>query len=154
MHSVLRRIFWRGSRVVYAIAIPLLAAASAFSQLGDRKDKEGDVQNENWKQIDVPRAPVLTPAEGLASLQIAPGFRVELVASEPLVQDPVAIVWATAKVVDTNTVEVWSDSVKKPVAVHYAWAHNPVSNLTSREGLPVTPFRTDNWPGVTVDKHK
>ncbi len=63
-------------------------------------------------------------------------------------------VWASGKIVDANTVEVWSDSVKKPVAVRYAWAHNPVCNVTSREGLPLTPFRTDNWPGVTVDKHK
>jgi putative membrane-bound dehydrogenase-like protein len=35
----------------------------------------------------------LTPAEGLAAWQVSPGFRVELVAAEPLVMDPVAIDW-------------------------------------------------------------
>ncbi len=62
-------------------------------------------------------------------------------------------VWAEAKIIDNNRVEVWSDSVSDPVAVRYAWANNPVCNLYSREGLPVTPFRTDDWPGITVDNH-
>jgi len=63
-------------------------------------------------------------------------------------------VWASASIVDEDTIEVWSDSVDNPVAVRYAWADNPVCNLFSREGLPATPFRTDDWPGVTagVDK--
>lgn len=60
-------------------------------------------------------------------------------------------VWAKAKVVGKNQVEVWSDDVSDPVAVRYAWADNPVCNLYSVEGLPVTPFRTDDWPGVTAD---
>jgi sialate O-acetylesterase len=60
--------------------------------------------------------------------------------------------WAKAKVVGKDKVEVWSDDVKDPVAVRYAWADNPRCNLYSRDGLPVTPFRTDDWPGVTVDE--
>ncbi len=56
---------------------------------------------------------------------------------------------AEAKIVDRDTVEVWSDGVKNPVAVRYAWADNPVCNVQSKEGLPVTPFRTDNLNGVT-----
>ena len=63
-------------------------------------------------------------------------------------------VWATAETVGKNQVRVWSDQVPEPVAVRYAWANNPVCNLRSREGLPVTPFRTDDWPGVTADVHK
>lgn len=31
-------------------------------------------------------------------------------------------------------------------AVRYAWASNPVVNLYSREGLPLTPYRSDDWP--------
>jgi sialate O-acetylesterase len=58
---------------------------------------------------------------------------------------------ARARIVDQDTVEVWSDEVSDPVAVRYAWADNPACNLSSREGLPVTPFRTDDWPGVTAD---
>ncbi|HZL87112.1 MAG TPA: sialate O-acetylesterase [Pirellulaceae bacterium] len=60
-------------------------------------------------------------------------------------------VWAKAKLVGTDKVEVWSDAVAEPVAVRYAWADNPVCNLYSKEGLPVTPFRTDDWPGVTAE---
>ena len=40
--------------------------------------------------------------------------------------------------------------ITDPVAVRYAWADNPVCNVYSKEGLPLTPFRTDDWPGVTV----
>ena len=49
-------------------------------------------------------------------------------------------------------VKVWCDAVSDPVAVRYAWADNPVCNLRSFDGLPATPFRTDDWPGVTVGK--
>jgi sialate O-acetylesterase len=59
-------------------------------------------------------------------------------------------VWAKAQITGPNTVEVWSDQVAEPVAVRYAWADNPVCNLYSAEGLPATPFRTDDWPGVTI----
>jgi len=61
---------------------------------------------------------------------------------------------AQAKVVeqDKTKVEVWSDQVPDPVAVRYAWANNPVCNLRSSVNLlPVTPFRTDDWPGVTAN---
>jgi sialate O-acetylesterase len=61
---------------------------------------------------------------------------------------------AQARVTGKNTVEVWADGVSEPVAVRYAWAHNPVCNLYSAEGLPATPFRTDDWPGVTIHNVK
>jgi len=51
---------------------------------------------------------------------------------------------AQAKIVD-NTIEIWSDSISNPVSVRYAWAGNPVCNVYSKSGLPMTPFRTDNW---------
>jgi len=58
-------------------------------------------------------------------------------------------VWANAKI-EGNTVVVWSEQVPKPVAVRYGWADNPDCNLYNKEGLPASPFRTDDWPGVTV----
>jgi sialate O-acetylesterase len=58
---------------------------------------------------------------------------------------------AQAKVVNRTRIEVWSDEVSEPVAVRYAWADNPVCNLYSGVGLPTTPFRTDDWPGVTIN---
>jgi sialate O-acetylesterase len=60
-------------------------------------------------------------------------------------------VWANATI-DGDTVVVSSDEVSEPVAVRYAWADNPVCNLYNKEGLPASGFRTDDWPGVTVDK--
>ncbi|MGD2033567.1 MAG: sialate O-acetylesterase [Bacteroidales bacterium] len=54
-------------------------------------------------------------------------------------------VWANAEI-KNNTVIVWSEAVKNPVAVRYAWADNPEgANLYNREGLPASPFRTDEW---------
>ena len=37
-------------------------------------------------------------------------------------------------------------------AARYAWADNPVANLFSNEGLPVTPFRTDDFERTTKPK--
>ncbi len=64
------------------------------------------------------------------------------------------LVNATPKITGKDTIEVWSDQVKSPVAVRYAWATNPVCNVQSSEGLQMTPFRTDDWSGVTVDTVK
>ena len=38
-------------------------------------------------------SPVLSPADELKTFFVAPGYRLELVASEPMIQDPVAIDW-------------------------------------------------------------
>jgi sialate O-acetylesterase len=46
-------------------------------------------------------------------------------------------------------VEVWSKEVDKPVAVRYGWANFPVVNLYNKDGLPATPFRTDDFPLTT-----
>jgi len=58
-------------------------------------------------------------------------------------------VWADGKI-DGDSVVVSSSEVSEPVAVRYAWADNPVCNLYNKEGLPASPFRTDDWPGITV----
>ena len=58
---------------------------------------------------------------------------------------------ATAKILPDGRIEVTSEAVATPVAVRYAWADNPVCNLYSNDDLPLTPFRTDQWPGLTVN---
>ncbi|MDQ2945076.1 MAG: sialate O-acetylesterase [Acidobacteriota bacterium] len=65
-------------------------------------------------------------------------------------------VWhlAQGKVVGKDRVEVWSDEIAAPVAVRYGWADNPVLNLFSDGGLPVTPFRTDDFSMTTAPKPK
>ena len=60
-------------------------------------------------------------------------------------------VWAEA-VIDGDEVVVWSESVSEPVSVRYGWGRNPECTLYNREGFPASPFRTDNWPGVTSGK--
>jgi sialate O-acetylesterase len=59
-------------------------------------------------------------------------------------------VWADATI-EGQTVVVSSPAVPDPVAVRYAWADNPVCNLFNQSGLPVCPFRTDTWKGITAD---
>jgi sialate O-acetylesterase len=49
-------------------------------------------------------------------------------------------------VVDGDNVVVRSDAVAKPQAVRYGWRDNPEdADLTNRDGLPASPFRTDAW---------
>jgi sialate O-acetylesterase len=61
-------------------------------------------------------------------------------------------VWADTATVGTNTIEVSSKAVAKPIAVRYAWSDNPVCNVYSRDGLPLTPFRSDDFPMITAPK--
>ncbi|HKU78143.1 MAG TPA: sialate O-acetylesterase [Pyrinomonadaceae bacterium] len=60
-------------------------------------------------------------------------------------------VWADARI-DGDTVIVSSPKVMKPVAVRYGWADNPMANLYNGAGFPASPFRTDDWPGVTATR--
>ncbi|HZQ48165.1 MAG TPA: dehydrogenase, partial [Verrucomicrobiae bacterium] len=64
----------------------LLLVSVGQAQQGDRA---GEVQQA--PVIAVPPSPALSPEEALKTFKLAPGFRIELVASEPLVEDPVAI---------------------------------------------------------------
>jgi sialate O-acetylesterase len=61
-------------------------------------------------------------------------------------------VWADAEIKGENTIAVWNDAIAVPVAVRYAWADNPVCNVYSKVGLPMTPFRTDSFPMTTEPK--
>lgn len=56
-----------------------------------------------------------------------------------------------------DTVVVSSPAVKSPTAVRYGWSTFPLCNLYNKEGLPTSPFRTDDYPvkdvrGRTVGK--
>ncbi len=44
-----------------------------------------------------------------------------------------------------KTVEVSSKNVPQPVAVRYGWADFPSVNLFNKDGIPASPFRTDDW---------
>lgn len=49
-------------------------------------------------------------------------------------------------VIDGDTIVVSSDQVTNPVAVRFAWGSGDTPNLSNRDGLPASSFRTDDWP--------
>lgn len=52
-----------------------------------------------------------------------------------------------------DQVLVYHPKNQKIAAIRYAWADAPIeANLFSKDGLPVTPFRTDTWAGLTFGK--
>jgi sialate O-acetylesterase len=57
--------------------------------------------------------------------------------------------YAQAEIIG-DKVLVQNPKVTKPVAVRYAWSDAPIdANLFNSDGFPASPFRTDNWKGVT-----
>ncbi len=74
--------------LITSISLPL------FAQNGDLKEKNPDLlSSENWKKWSPDPVPVLSPAESLKTFKIADGFKIELVAAEPLIKDPVFAEW-------------------------------------------------------------
>jgi sialate O-acetylesterase len=51
-----------------------------------------------------------------------------------------------------DTVVVWCDKVSKPIAVRFGWANCPVVDFWNKDGLPASPFRTDDFPMITKPK--
>jgi sialate O-acetylesterase len=58
---------------------------------------------------------------------------------------------ATAKI-EGDTVVVTSDKVPQPVAVRFGWAIYPNVNLWNKDGLPASPFRSDEFPLTTESR--
>jgi len=80
---VKRFLLWTGGVLLFLVA----AAAVAFFVL------RGPDPETILAELERPPSPELEPEEALASFRVADGFRVELVAAEPLVVDPVAMDW-------------------------------------------------------------
>lgn len=59
--------------------------------------------------------------------------------------------WADARI-DGNEVIVSCEEVEIPLAVRYAWSNNPICNLYNADGLPASPFRTDDWQSITLKR--
>ncbi len=75
-------------RLAIPVCILLALAPSLPAQAGDKKGEEQPAVDKNF---DVPPAPALSVDEALASFVVQPGYRIECVASEPLIHDPVDI---------------------------------------------------------------
>jgi mono/diheme cytochrome c family protein/glucose/arabinose dehydrogenase len=70
------------------LALTVLLSHNVLAQNGD---KAGEVQKLLVPKELIPPAPVLTPEQALKAFKLEPGFRIEVVAAEPLVHDPVAM---------------------------------------------------------------
>ncbi len=104
--------------------------------------------NPSYKSMEVKDGKVVLTFENVGSEGLY-AFDTEEVVGFAVAGEDKAWHWATGKVVAPNQVEVTCAEVAQPVAVRYAWADNPVANLRGRNGLPVIPFRTDDWPLIT-----
>ncbi|MBI4660560.1 MAG: hypothetical protein HY735_17120 [Verrucomicrobia bacterium] len=74
------------------LAIAANGAAGLKAQIGDLPN---EVQAPPSADLNIPPAPLLSGEQALGTFVVPPGFRVELVAAEPLVRDPVMIKFDT-----------------------------------------------------------
>ncbi|RYZ28013.1 MAG: sialate O-acetylesterase [Chitinophagaceae bacterium] len=51
---------------------------------------------------------------------------------------------AEAKIIG-NSIVIWSKNVANPTAVRYAFTNTAIGNIFSKGGMPLSPFRTDDW---------
>ena len=72
------------------LSLLLAVTAGAFAQQGDR---DGHNMQDPPADLVIPPAPVVPPEEAIATFEVADGFELQLVASEPLVHDPVCMAW-------------------------------------------------------------
>lgn len=78
------------STLAAAVAVVSL---SAVRLLAGNAGGELSKQQPKWHLSYVPPAPVLTPEEEIKTFNLPPGFHMELVASEPMVEEPIALTW-------------------------------------------------------------
>lgn len=77
-------------------------------------------------------------ASGLATLDGKAPSHLEIAGDDQQFQPAIGTI-------DGQALVVHSDTVARPVAVRYAWTEDALPNLTNKEGLPASPFRTDKW---------
>ncbi|GAB3273559.1 hypothetical protein GCM10027297_06960 [Parahaliea aestuarii] len=77
--------------MIFVVSALALAGWWWFVPAAPEESQEG--RDERYKTLDTEPAPVLSPQEALQRFRIAPGFEIELVAAEPLIEDPVAMAW-------------------------------------------------------------
>ena len=79
---------------VLAASLLVVACSSGEAPSADSGPQGSEVESTlDYTQLDTEPAPILNPQEALEAFRIAPGFNIELVAAEPLVEDPVAMAW-------------------------------------------------------------
>ncbi len=71
-------------RFAIALALALLPLIASAQQ----GDKKGEVQQSRIPKEKIPPSPPLAPGDALKRFSLQPGYRIELVASEPMIQVP------------------------------------------------------------------
>lgn len=62
--------------------------------------------------------------------------------------------WANAYIKNENSVVVYNRNIHSPIAVRYLWSGQPGKiDLYNKNGLPVAPFRTDDFKLTTAGKN-
>lgn len=65
--------------------------------------------------------------------------------SEIVIAGPDKIFYPATAAIKEGKLVVWSKQVKEPAAVRYAFRNAAIGNLYDKNGLPASPFRTDDW---------
>lgn len=68
-----------------------VACTADAAELGDSRENPGEIQAALVPGELIPPAPALSPQEAMKTFRLAPGFELELVASDPLIGDPVSM---------------------------------------------------------------
>ncbi|RYD35910.1 MAG: c-type cytochrome [Verrucomicrobiaceae bacterium] len=86
-------------RIPAALTVPVLAILTAGAWAQEKKPSADRTANRGPDKVELkfklPPPPVLSPAESLKAIRLQPGFRMECVASEPLIDSPIAMSWDT-----------------------------------------------------------
>src|SRR5712671_3928949 len=77
--------------LIMRLGIFFLTASITLQVWAQQGDEGGETQTPRVPRELIPPAPVLPPDQALKSFKLQPGFRIELVASEPLVHNPIQI---------------------------------------------------------------
>lgn len=83
----------RASKKRFSLILALSAAVAGVSSalLAAPSGGELEKQRPKWKIDKIPEAPILSPAEAIKTFKLPPGFKIELVAAEPMVEEPIAM---------------------------------------------------------------
>jgi len=114
--------FIQMTRILIFVLI-LLALAPELA-LAQRGDKQGEQQLAPIPADRIPPAPPLSPEQALKTFKVPAGFEVQLVAAEPLIDDPIVVQW-------DNTGRLWVMEMRSFMQTpHGAGELEPVSQVS------------------------
>ncbi|HLK28158.1 MAG TPA: sialate O-acetylesterase [Puia sp.] len=94
-----------------------------------------------YKEMNVQKGKAIISFENVKSTLLVKGNAI----TELYVAGADKIFYPAEAKIDQDKLIIWSKSVADPVAVRYGFGNTSIGNLFCKEGLPVTPFRTDKW---------